>query len=175
MTAQPGGDCAVSLLDDSADAEQRIVAMSTLRHRGSDADVCRANGWGVGTFLAGDEGHGVTVIELTALGRQSIVARCVAHDGQAVNQGENSWVLWCREWTAIPAEDVPQPLPIGEPATLVLRVPEIPESLACVCGGVPGLNPAIVLPPRYRHLAISPKQLRAYAEYVADSEATDLA
>ena len=63
----------------------------------------------------------------------------------------------------------------GEPATLVLRVPEIPESLACVCGGVPGLNPAIVLPPRYRHLAISPKQLRAYAEYVADSEATDLA
>jgi hypothetical protein len=63
----------------------------------------------------------------------------------------------------------------GEPATLVLRVPEIPESLACVCGGVPGLNSTIVVPPRYRHLAISPKQLEAYAGYLADADAADLA
>jgi hypothetical protein len=63
----------------------------------------------------------------------------------------------------------------GRPATLVLRVREIPEALACACGGVPGLAPTIVLPPRYRPLAISPEQIDAYARYVADVDATKLA
>lgn len=37
----------------------------------SNADVARRNGWVVGTRLAGDEGYGETIIEITAMAASS--------------------------------------------------------------------------------------------------------
>ena len=68
----------------------------------NEADTCRANGWGVGTVLEGDEGYGPTRIQLTAIGESRILAKCVSHNGEPTPQhGETSWVLWCRDWKEI--------------------------------------------------------------------------
>jgi hypothetical protein len=67
----------------------------------SDAERCRQNGWGVGTRLAGDEGYGVTVIEITAIGESRILAKTVSHKGERVDQSETSWTLVCRDWQAV--------------------------------------------------------------------------
>lgn len=63
------------------------------------ADTCRANGWTVGTRLVGDEGYGPTVIEITAIGEERILARQVSHDGKPDVTYEGTWVLDRREWT----------------------------------------------------------------------------
>ena len=65
---------------------------STKNHWGNDAQLCRDNGWGVGTKLVGDEGYGPKVIEITALGERTLLAKSA--DGH-----ESSWTLSCREWT----------------------------------------------------------------------------
>lgn len=49
----------------------------------SPAAACRRNHWHVGTHLAGDEGHGETVIAITAVGEDVILARPVLHRGVA--------------------------------------------------------------------------------------------
>lgn len=67
---------------------------------GSDADYCRERGWGVGTYLVGDEGYGPTVIKITALGERNIMAIAVAGPGSA-NPHEANWVLYCRDWREI--------------------------------------------------------------------------
>ena len=72
--------------------------MSTLNDRRSPVEVCRANGWGVGTRLAGDEGYGVTVIEITGFGSTSMLARSIEHAGKRTWRDESSWVLYCRDW-----------------------------------------------------------------------------
>lgn len=88
---------------------------ATLHHRGSDADLCRANGWRKGTRLVGDEGYGPTVIELTAIGCDDILAKTIGHAGIAhTRQRESSWVLWCREWRKATDADMPTPLALGE-------------------------------------------------------------
>lgn len=79
----------------------------TLNHRLTEAAVCQANGWGPGTYLAGDEGYGVTIIKITAVGEDGLLARMVAHDGKPRAGRENSWVLWCREWREVPESEVP--------------------------------------------------------------------
>lgn len=61
----------------------------------TDADICRKNGWTVGTRLVGDIGYGPDVIEITAIGRGLVLAvseplRC-----------ESLWSLTCREWKAV--------------------------------------------------------------------------
>lgn len=40
----------------------------------SDADFCRRMGWGPGTLIVGDEGYGPTTLEITAVGREKILA-----------------------------------------------------------------------------------------------------
>lgn len=78
--------------------------VETLNNDLNPAEVCRRNGWGVGTHLAGDEGYGVTIIRITAVGERSILARPVSHDGKPVEAHrdyESSWVLWCRDWTEV--------------------------------------------------------------------------
>ncbi len=67
------------------------------------ADTCRANGWTVGTRLAGDEGYGETVIEITAIGELRILAKKISHDGKPSRRddSENMWVLYCREWRVV--------------------------------------------------------------------------
>lgn len=65
------------------------------------ADTCRANGWTVGTRLVGDEGYGPTVIEITAIGEERILARAISHGGKPYRRqpDETTWLLDHREWT----------------------------------------------------------------------------
>ena len=89
---------------------------STAKDPRPPAVICRERGWGPGTLLAGDEGYGVTVIEVTALGRSGILARTVAHDGTATDGDESSWTLDCRDWHPVDPAEVPQPIPAGSRA-----------------------------------------------------------
>lgn len=66
------------------------------------ADICRENGWGVGTRLIGDAGFGATVICITALGTEVMLARMISHDGDPVAYcGEQAWRLGARDWCRI--------------------------------------------------------------------------
>lgn len=58
----------------------------------SDADICRKQGWTVGTRLIGTDAYGTEVITITAIGEENILARCDAHGG------ELNWTLHAREW-----------------------------------------------------------------------------
>jgi hypothetical protein len=73
---------------------------STLKDYRSAAEICRERGWGPGTRIVGDEGYGPTVIEITAVGHEEILAKTISHNGQPPKWegGETSWVLWCRDW-----------------------------------------------------------------------------
>ena len=65
----------------------------------NDADKCRANGWGPGTRLVGDEGYGPSVIEITAVGEMSVLAKLVKHGDESIEQPrETCWSLRCRDW-----------------------------------------------------------------------------
>ena len=78
------------------------MIQTTLRSRMSPADLCLANGWGPGTRLAGDEGYGVTVIRITAVGEGAILARRESHDGHAfVSRHESTWTLDARDWREV--------------------------------------------------------------------------
>lgn len=74
------------------------------RHMGtSDAAVARRNGWDVGTRLAGDEGFGDTVIEITAIGESYVLAKRISHAGKPVAPRECIWTFSCREWRVVAA------------------------------------------------------------------------
>lgn len=88
------------------DFDELLEAESTLHHRGSAADLCRRRGWTVGTCLVGDEGYGPTVIVITAVGEDGLLARCLSHDGETVSSRESNWELWCRDWSEVPASVV---------------------------------------------------------------------
>ena len=71
----------------------------------NSAEICRANGWGIGTRLVGDEGFGPTVIEITAIGRFHILAVGISHDGKNYQHlHEGCWSLECREWKVAPCQ-----------------------------------------------------------------------
>ena len=75
----------------------------------SPAQTCRDNGWTVGTRLAGDEGRGETVIEITAVGETHILAKRISHRGEPYNYApEGTWVLDGRPWRAVPTSQPPQ-------------------------------------------------------------------
>lgn len=65
----------------------------------NEADYCRKNGLLPGTRLAGDEGYGVTIIEITALGERKLLAKQISHKGEPRQGSESSWTLSCRDWT----------------------------------------------------------------------------
>jgi hypothetical protein len=68
----------------------------------NSAKKCRAEGWGPGTRLAGDEGYGVTVIEITAVGEQAILAKSISHKGVEYERTrESMWTLACRDWQPV--------------------------------------------------------------------------
>ena len=68
----------------------------------SDAEECRQRGFKPGDKLAGNEGFGVTVIVLTAIGERSILAKEISHDGRPESHPyEISWTLSCRDWEKI--------------------------------------------------------------------------
>jgi hypothetical protein len=68
---------------------------STLNNLLPPAEICRRNGWQVGTKLIGDEGYGAHTIEITAIGVYSILARCVKPCGDSAEQ---MWHLDGRDW-----------------------------------------------------------------------------
>jgi len=74
----------------------------------SDADTCRAHGWGVGTVLRGTEwGEGwshTTTIRLTAIGERSILAVAVEEDGKTLSSPETIWTLSERDWQEVKAK-----------------------------------------------------------------------
>ena len=72
--------------------------MKTLNNMRPPAEICRENGWKAGTMLVGDEGIGPTVIEITAVGEERVLAKIISHNGKPSNIGEGSWALWCRDW-----------------------------------------------------------------------------
>ena len=72
---------------------------------GTDAAAtCLAQGWGVGTLLAGDDGYGETVLRLTAMGESIVVARCVCLQGRRVERPEAAWSLQYRPWREVSQE-----------------------------------------------------------------------
>lgn len=75
-------------------------------HAGRDnsIDKCRRNGWKVGTRLVGDEGYGPTVIEITAIGESTLLAKTISHNGvDERNPRESTWTLEFREWREVPS------------------------------------------------------------------------
>ena len=74
---------------------------STLNDHRNEVEVARDHGWEVGTRLVGDEGYGPTIIEITALGLERLLARTISHNGVPVRgsaRTESPWVLYCRDW-----------------------------------------------------------------------------
>lgn len=72
-----------------------------------DAAICRKKNWKVGTFLVGNEGYGDSVIEITAIGKTCILARClVARNLLVANPSEFVWTLTCREWVKISKKEI---------------------------------------------------------------------
>lgn len=67
----------------------------------SAAEICRANGWQPGTRLVGDEGYGPTVIEITAIGEQEIVAKTIVRNGELITVPEGLWSLSYRDWEEV--------------------------------------------------------------------------
>lgn len=67
----------------------------------SSAERCRRNGWTAGTRLIGDEGWGPSVIEITAIGRESILAIAISHGDKAFAPYESSWTLEMRDWQRV--------------------------------------------------------------------------
>jgi len=71
-------------------------------HGMSNAEYCRSRGWGVGTRLVGDEGYGPTIIEITALGDEMLIAKAISRNGEPVNDREAPWTLACQDWSTVP-------------------------------------------------------------------------
>lgn len=83
-------------------ADLRSMGVTMYRNTGpSAAETCRANGWGIGTVLEGDEGHGPTQIVLTAIGEDSILARPISHNGKPSRGREGLWTLALRDWKRV--------------------------------------------------------------------------
>lgn len=67
-----------------------------MRSGESDADFARRMGWGPGTVLVGNEGHGDTYLTITALGQEKLLATSwTAAGGQRF---ETAWTLRYRAW-----------------------------------------------------------------------------
>ncbi len=69
----------------------------------SSAEECRQRGIKVGDRLVGDEGYGPTIIEISAIGEKSILAKAVSHNGEPIDRDESCWTLSCRDWEKVPA------------------------------------------------------------------------
>lgn len=75
-----------------------IMTENTLRSKLSSAELCRANGWGPGTQLIGNDNFGPTIIEITAVGERDILAKAISHNGAPGEEREDVWILVHRDW-----------------------------------------------------------------------------
>lgn len=71
--------------------------LCTLKDYRPPALVCRERGWTVGTRLVGDEGYGPTVIRITAIGEENILAVAESGPGSSYAR-EGTWCLDGRDW-----------------------------------------------------------------------------
>ena len=79
------------------------MTKTTLNDYRDPAVICRENGWTVGTRLVGDEGRDHTIIEITAIGDQNILAKTVSENGESKKKTwEGSWSLSTRDWQVVP-------------------------------------------------------------------------
>lgn len=68
----------------------------------NDYELCKANGWGPGTRLIGDQGYGPTTIELTYISPQIVVAITHAVAGKHLPvPRERTWSLQSRNWVEV--------------------------------------------------------------------------
>ena len=74
------------------------MSVATKHHTLTDAEVCRRNGWSVGTKLVGDEGFGPTVLTITAIGESCILTRPRRLGVRQGTTGEQIWTLRYRDW-----------------------------------------------------------------------------
>lgn len=70
------------------------------------AETCRKHGWSKGTRLEGTEGDdkgwsSTNVIEITAVGEEEILAKCISHNGKPHPCGERNWSLGHRDWKKV--------------------------------------------------------------------------
>jgi hypothetical protein len=77
--------------------------MPSAKRGQTDADFCREMGWEVGQRLIGDEGYGPAIIEITAIGKSSILARNIHEHGW-----ESQWTLRTRDWQPAPPPHEPE-------------------------------------------------------------------
>lgn len=67
----------------------------------TSAEHCRENNWWRGTRLAGDDGYGEVVIQITAVGDELILARQISFRGQPHHDTEATWTLQHRYWRKV--------------------------------------------------------------------------
>ena len=72
-------------------------------YKESASEFCAKNGWGVGTYLEGDNGVGNTVIRITAMGRECVIGEAVIYNGKLQSRPvEREWrLVRSHEWRAI--------------------------------------------------------------------------
>ena len=80
----------------------------TLNSKLSPAELCRRNGWGVGTRLSRkNEDWLPMTIEITAIGLNCILTRIIAHLGKPLLGEEGEHTTFCDfDWTLAPAVEV---------------------------------------------------------------------
>lgn len=76
--------------------------VKTLNSNLSSAEICRRNGWGPGTILSGNEGHGDTDLLITAVGTFWVLAVTIRHADETFDHNEEClWKLTMRDWKKI--------------------------------------------------------------------------
>jgi hypothetical protein len=71
-----------------------IIPTKTKNSSDTDANLCRLNGWKVGTRIRGRECGRQVTLTITAIGEHCILAK-------SRGDGESEWDLTCREWREV--------------------------------------------------------------------------
>ncbi len=96
-------------MDENPTFEQ-VLAYRQSVARMTDAEICQAKGFRVGDLIVGNEGYGDTVIQITAIGRDGILAVKLSHcDKHEVVDRESHWTLSCRDWRHVDPNRRPKP------------------------------------------------------------------
>jgi ATP-dependent Clp protease ATP-binding subunit ClpA len=77
------------------------VPVKTKGSQLSDAEICRRNNWTSGTILESIENGNRTVIQITAVGFEAILARELSCKGNLVREKERDCILNTQEWSRI--------------------------------------------------------------------------
>ncbi|MCJ2085539.1 hypothetical protein MKK88_05955 [Methylobacterium sp. E-005] len=73
----------------------------TLRDPRSPAEICRERGWTIGTQIVGDDGCGLTIIQILGVGEQFLHVKYIIRQGEPAHGRESLWGLGCRDWQEV--------------------------------------------------------------------------